>query len=102
MTRTELQSLIDHADSAAEMLRIGRAYLEGRVLYDRVAAEAWLLKAVETEDPLLSPQAMYLLAEQILKVPVLTDADRQDIAADLKTAAADKKPALNALLKRAN
>ncbi len=100
MTREELQERIDRARSPAEMLTIGEAYLRGEILLDKVAADAWLSRAVEAEDPAVSPRAMALIAKEILgKKRFLSPEDERDIRTALPTVNTDEKEALEALLR---
>ena len=97
MTAEELQRHIDNAGSAKDMVVIAKAYLDGSVLYDPTAAEAWLLRAIETEDPVVSAEAMGLLAECILCKPAIPPQDAREIAARLETAQGEERETLLAL-----
>lgn len=95
----KMQQRIDAAESAAAMIAVAEGYLDGEVLRDPVAAEAWLMRAIETEDPVQAPKAMAVLAARILKKEeVLSDSDYQDIRRRFQTAAGQEREALLALL----
>lgn len=99
MKTTEMQALIDHCGGPADMIAIARGYLDGAVLRDFVAAEAWLMKAIEAEEPQESPKAMALLAHRILgREAVLSDEDYQDIHRRADTAEGREREELLALL----
>lgn len=99
MDITQMQRRIDAAKSAAAMICVAEAYLDGEVLRDPVAAEAWLMRAIETEDPLEAPKAMAVLAARILKKEeVLSDLDYQDILGRVQTADTQERETLLALL----
>lgn len=93
-----MQAMIDACDTPALMTSIAEAYLEGAVLRDAVAAEAWLMKAIEAEDPLESPRAMAVLAKSILHRPLLTRQDAEDIRRRAQTAQGEQRRQLLALL----
>lgn len=95
----QMQQRIDAAESAAAMIAVAEGYLDGEVLRDPVAAEAWLMRAIETEDPVQAPKAMAVLAARILKkAEVLSDSDYQDIRRQARTAAGQERDALLGLL----
>lgn len=95
----KMQQRIDAAESAAAMISVAEAYLDGEVLRDPIAAEAWLMRAIETEDPLEAPKAMAVLAARILKKEeVLSDSDYQDILRCVQTADNQERKALLGLL----
>ena len=49
LTREELQKMINQSDKHARQMReIGQCYLRGDVLKDEVAAEGWLMKAIDS------------------------------------------------------
>ena len=81
MTREEMQTLIDVAEKTPKEMRIiGESYLNGDVLKDKVAAEAWLNKVIETGDNVDSMMAMMLLAKKILgKENVILENDYEDM-----------------------
>ena len=100
MDISQMQLQIHTAKSAAAMISVAQAYLDGEVLHDPVAAEAWLMRAIETEDFLEAPKAMSILAGRILKKKeILSDSDYQDILSRLQTADDQEREALLALLK---
>lgn len=99
MDITQMQRRIDAAKSAAAMIYVAEGYLDGEVLRDPVAAEAWLMRAIETEDPLEAPKAMAVLAARILKKEeALSDLDYQDIFGRVQTADTQERETLLALL----
>lgn len=98
MNLSTMQALIDHCDSPADMIGIAQAYLNGAVLRDTVAAEAWLMKAIEAEDPVESPRAMAVLAKSILRRPMLTREDAEDIRRRAETAQGEQRQQLLDLL----
>ena len=81
MNQKELQKRIDKPDHTPEdMRKIAEAYLRGDVLRDLVAAEGWLMKAIESEDGKESLVAMILLAKEILKKEhAISEADQADM-----------------------
>lgn len=94
-----MQLLIDRGNDPKAMLTIARGYLDGAVLRDKVAAEAWLMRAIEAEDPLESPKAMALLASEILgKGEILSDLDYLDIRRRSQAAVGQEREALLGLL----
>ena len=94
-----MQLLIDGGSDPKAMLAIAQGYLNGTVLRDKVAAEAWLMRAIEAEDPLESPKAMALLATRILgKGEILSDQDYLDICRRSRTAVGQERKALLGLL----
>lgn len=95
----QLQALIDKADSAEEMVTVGRAYMNGYPLSDPVAAEAWLLRAVALEDPVWSVRAMGFLAKLLGQAEVLSDEDLSEILSELPTAQGQHRVTLLELLK---
>ena len=98
----QMQQRIDTAQSAADKIAVAQAYLDGAVLRDLVAAEAWLMRAIEMEDTLESPRAMGILAERILHREPLSEQDCRDIRADAETAQGQEREALLALLELAS
>lgn len=79
MEQKEMQRLIDCTEPAA-MLRVARAYLDGDILRDRVAAEAWLLRAVDAGEPVTAAKAMGILARELWQIDEpLSDADVLDL-----------------------
>ncbi len=94
-----MQTMIDTGDTPAAMTAIAKAYLNGAVLRDTVAAEAWLMKAIEAGDPLESPRAMAVLAQSILHRPMLTLEDAEDIRRRAQTAQGEQRRQLLELLK---
>lgn len=94
-----MQLLIDRGNDPKAMLTIARGYLDGTVLRDKVAAEAWLMRAIEAEDPLESPKAMALLASRVLgKGEILSDQDYLDIRRRSRTAVGQEREVLLSLL----
>ncbi len=93
-----MQTMIDTGDTPAAMTDIAEAYLNGAVLRDAVAAEAWLMKAIEAEDPMESPRAMAVLAKSILHRPMLTRQDAEDIRRRAQTAQGEQRRQLLELL----
>ncbi len=98
MNLSTMQEMIDSCNSPAEMIGIAQAYLNGAVLRDTVAAEAWLMKAIEAEDPVESPRAMAVLASSILHRPMLTQEDAEDIRRQAETAQGEQRQQLLDLL----
>ncbi len=94
-----MQTMIDTGNTPAAMTAIAEAYLNGAVLRDTVAAEAWLMKAIEAEDPLESPRAMAVLAKSILHRPMLTREDAEDIRCRAQTAQGEQQRQLLEMLK---
>ena len=78
---SHLQDMIDHSDNdQKQMLEIGKSYLNGVVLKDLTAAEAWLTKAMNVEENALAVQAMELIGYHIAgREQILTDEDYQMI-----------------------
>ena len=94
-----MQQLIDGCGDPKTMLAIAQGYLDGAVLRDPVAAEAWLMRAVEAEDPLESPKAMAVLASSILgKGETLSDEDYLDIRRRAHSAVGQEQEILLGLL----
>lgn len=98
MNLSTMQALIDRCNSPADMIGIAQAYLNGAVLRDTVAAEAWLMKAIGAEDPVESPRAMAVLAKSILRRPMLTREDAEDIRRRAETAQGEQRQQLLDLL----
>ena len=86
ITNEELQKLIDILEKTPEEMRIiGESYLKGDVLDDKVAAEAWLNKVIETGDNEDSFLAMQLLAREIWrKQNVISIRDYEDMKKDFE------------------
>ena len=104
MTRDELQKIIRICmDTESEkngkwMLEIAEAYIDGEILQDKVAAEAWLAKAIMLEDA-TSILAMGILCREILgKEEVLSDEDYKDIYLEYQMAGTKGKKELEELL----
>lgn len=98
-----MQRLIDRGDRPEIMNDIALGYLDGAVLRDPVAAEAWLMKAIEAGDPRESPRAMAVLARRILgRGEILTDEDYLDIRSRAETAGEAEGELLDALLELAS
>lgn len=94
-----MQLLIDRGSDPKTMLAIAQGYLEGAVLRDKVAAEAWLMRAIEWEDPLESPKAMAMLGSKVLgKGEILSDQDYLDIRRRSWTAMGQEREVLLGLL----
>lgn len=81
MNQKELQKRIDKPDHTPEdMRKIAESYLRGDVLRDLVAAEGWLMKAIESEDGRESMVAMILLVREILKKEhAISEADHKEL-----------------------
>ena len=94
-----LQKLIDEADGNQKaMLEIGKWYLEGVVVKDWTAAEAWLTRAMEMEENVLSVQAMELFIRTIEgKAQILTDEDYIEIKRRLSSAPVQEREYLQEL-----
>ena len=84
MTREEFQIQIDKENKTPEELRIiAESYLEGKIVKDLVAAEAWFQKVIETGDNKDSMIAMILLAKKIWgKEIVISEKDFADMKKD--------------------
>lgn len=82
----QFQQLIHRAATAEEMVCIAQCYTEGQVVRDPVAAEAWLLRAVELEDPVWSVRAMGDLARLLGRTEILSDQDLEQILRELPNA----------------
>lgn len=94
-----MQRLIDSPDDPKAMVAVAKGYLDGAVLRDPVAAEAWLMRAIEADHPVQSPRAMGLLARRILgRERVLSDGDVKDIRTRLCTAGGKERKELESLL----
>lgn len=100
MTREELQKMINQSDKHARQMReIGQCYLRGDVLKDEVAAEGWLMKAIDSEDREEALIAMEILIKEILKKEqVLSDGDYLQMKKEYATAKGEKKKELELLL----
>lgn len=89
MTIKELQEKIDTAGKDPQRnLEVAQSYLEGTVLRDPVAAEAWLQRVLELDEgeSLEAVEAMRLLGTEVWKKEtVLTDADYEQIFQELQT-----------------
>ena len=100
MKTAELQRLIDGCAAPADMTAIARSYLEGTVIRDMVAAEAWLMKAIAADDPVHSPLAMGILTREILgKDRVIPEQEIPVLRSRLKNAVGREREELEALLK---
>ncbi|MDO5153411.1 MAG: hypothetical protein Q4D50_08620 [Eubacteriales bacterium] len=99
MEKEKMQKLIDSGNTPEAMIAVAQAYLDGGVLRDPVAAEGWLMKAIEAGDPVQSPKAMGILAVRVLgKDRVLSDADYRDIQRCVQSAEGAERQELLALL----
>lgn len=100
LTREKLQKMIDQSDKQArQMIEIGQSYLRGDVLKDEVAAEGWLMKAIDTEDREEAPIAMEILIKEILKrEQVLSDGDYLQMRKEYEVAEGEKKKELELFL----
>ena len=99
METARLQQWIDSCSGAGDMTRIAQAYLEGTVIRDPVAAEAWLMKAIETGDPIHSPVAMDLLARRILGLDrVIREEEVPILRQELSEARDERRTELEVLL----
>lgn len=100
MDIAQMQRRIDGAVRAADMIAVARGYLDGAVLHDTVAAEAWLLRAIAREEPPDSARAMAVLAQEVLGVAEpLSDADFLAIRRRLPSAVGREREELEALLR---
>lgn len=103
MEKEKMQKLIDSGETPEAMIAVAQAYLDGGVLRDPVAAEGWLMKAIEAGDPVQSSKAMGILAVRVLgKNQVLTDEDYRDIRYRAQTAVGRERQELLALLSLAS
>lgn len=84
MTRGEMQKLIDISEKTPEEMRIiAESYLSGDILRDKVAAEAWFNKVIETGDNDSSILAMLQLAGKIWgKEMIVSEKDYEDMKKD--------------------
>lgn len=84
MVKEEIQREIDKSEKTPEeMRRIAESYLNGDVLRDNVAAEAWLNKVIATGDHKDSMIAMILLAKKILgKKKAVSEKDLKELRKD--------------------
>lgn len=99
MEREAFQKLIDSGTTAERMTCIAGEYLRGSVIRDLTAAEGWLMKAIEEDDPVYSPRAMGILAREILKKKqVIPPGDVADLLARLPAATDRERSELEALL----
>ena len=100
MESQEFQQMIDSCTTAEHMVAIAGAYLSGTVVRDLTAAQGWLMKAIEADDPVVSPQAMGILARQILKRDrVIPPGDVPDLRSRWTLAEGREREELEALLK---
>ena len=100
MDKEKLQLLIDTAQTPEAWLSIAKAYMDGSVLRDPVAAEAWAYKALENGDSAVSADVMAFIAHRILrKEKILEDADLADIYARLPESEEEEKDFLQRLLR---
>ena len=103
MTAHRLQTLIRNAEKPPDMMAVAKAYLGQGPVKDPVAAEAWLMRIMEKNDPEYAPRAMVLLAQEILHSDVIfTDADIESFRQNLVHAANDEKRELEILLSLAD
>lgn len=99
MEMDQLQFRIDNGKTAEDYLTIARQYLAGSPVRDPVAAQAWLNKAIEADDPVISPAAMGLLAREVLgKKQVIPEEEIAELKLRAKRAAGREKQELEALL----
>lgn len=99
MERKILQQRIDGCSGAAEMIEIALAYLDGAVLRDAVAAEAWLNRAIETEEPIHSARAMGILVTRVMgREQVYSDEEYLELRRRAEAAVESEKAELDALL----
>lgn len=103
MDQKELQELIGRArGEPAAMLRVGISYLEGEVLCDAVAAEAWLWKAAQCGNRPEAAEAMALLGRRIWhREQIIPEEDCRQIRKEWERAEGEEKEYLEALLKAA-
>ena len=100
MTREQLQDKINRAGTPQDMLEIAGSYLDGTVIQDKTAAQAWLMRVLDAGECMEAVKAMEILAKEIWKIEkVLTDKDYFQICQELKSAAGDRKEYLEALEK---
>lgn len=101
MKKEELQKMIKQKDHSPERMRkIGESYLEGDVLWDPVAAEAWLLLAIEQGESEDAIYAMEMIARAIYsQEKVISDKDYLDIFLEWKDAGPERKNYLEKMLK---
>jgi len=100
MERAHLQRMIDGRKDVRQMLEIAVSYLDGTVIRDPVAAEAWLMKVINADDPSVSPEAMVILATRILgKNQIITEEDYQYMLRSLQTAGDRERLELETLLR---
>lgn len=98
--KDKLQELIDKMEKTPEEMRIiAESYLDGEVLKDYVAAEAWLKKVIDSGDNKDSVLAMLLLAKEILKVeePV-SEKDYQAMCEELQICQGEEKERVQEIL----
>ena len=99
MNPAELQKRIDSCTTPEDMTFIALAYLDGAVLRDPVAAESWLLRAIDGDDPVWSPAAMGILARRILgKEQLFSPGELRALRRRAEQAADREKVELEALL----
>ena len=100
MNPAQWQHKIDFCSGAEEMVLIAREYLKGTLIRDPVAAEAWLLRAIEADDPVHSPEAMGILAREVLrKDRVIPEEEIPELRSRAAAAKGREKEVLEALLK---
>lgn len=80
MDIAQMQRRIDGAVRAADMIAVARGYLDGAVLHDTVAAEAWLLRAIAREEPL--SDADFLAIRR--RLPSAVGREREELEALLR------------------
>lgn len=99
MEVTQLQRQIDNCTGAEDMTAIALAYLAGTVIRDAVAAEAWLMKAIEQDDPVHSPRAMGIFGRELLgRDRILPQEEIPELRARAARAEGRERAELEALL----
>lgn len=100
MLKEKMQEMIEKTDHSPERMRmIGEAYIRGDVLYDPVAAEAWLMLAIEQGESEDAVHAMELIARVLhRKEKVLSDEDYMDVWRELQKADPGRRGYLEKLL----
>ncbi len=100
MEKKELQEMINKPDGSPKRMRmIGESYIRGDILYDPVAAEAWLTLAVGQGESEEAVRAMELIARVLHRQEkVLSDEDYVDIWRELQKAGPKRQKYLEKLL----
>lgn len=100
MKKKKLQEMINKPDCSPKRMRmIGESYIRGEILYDPVAAEAWLMLAVRQGESEEAVRAMELIARVLHRQEkVLSDEDYVDIWRELQKADPKRQKYLEKLL----